>query len=152
MIGNAVNDTTGSVGKGIPMPVVKLNRWIMITGVLIGLLLQKPLFTTVLFLVIFPAALFGQKWSLIGKIGRRLFPRHTLGDEWEDPRLMRFNNTVAAVLLGLSQVAFLLNVSVVGWALSLMVAAAAAVALAGFCLGCFLYYQFRINRYRIFGK
>lgn len=152
MIGNAVNDTTGSVSKGIPMPVVKLNRWIIVTGVLIGLVLQRPLFTTVLFLVIFPVALFGQKWSLIGRIGRRIFSRQSMGEEWEDPRLMRFNNTVAAVLLGLSQVAFLLNVSVVGWALSLMVAAAAAVALAGFCLGCFLYYQFRINRYRILGK
>jgi hypothetical protein len=25
------------------------------------------------------------------------------------------------------------------------------LAIAGFCVGCFLYYQFKLNRYRLFG-
>jgi hypothetical protein len=33
-----------------------------------------------------------------------------------------------------------------------MVGIAAAVALGGFCFGCFLYYQFNLQRYRLFGK
>jgi len=28
----------------------------------------------------------------------------------------------------------------------------AAIALAGFCVGCFLFYQFKLNRSRIFGS
>jgi hypothetical protein len=39
----------------------------------------------------------------------------------------------------------------VGWFLALMVAAAASIALAGFCIGCFLYYQFKLQRFRLFG-
>jgi hypothetical protein len=41
---------------------------------------------------------------------------------------------------------------VVGWALSLAVAVAAGVALAGFCVGCFLYLRFNMYRHRLFGK
>ncbi|MBW1940726.1 MAG: DUF4395 family protein, partial [Deltaproteobacteria bacterium] len=39
-----------------------------------------------------------------------------------------------------------------GWILSLMVAVAAGIALAGFCVGCFLYFQYKMLRYRLFGR
>ena len=45
---------------------------------------------------------------------------------------MRFNNILAAIILGLA-------------------ALAAAIALAGFCFGCFLFYQFKLKRARLFG-
>ncbi|HYO50369.1 MAG TPA: DUF4395 family protein [Chloroflexia bacterium] len=80
-----------------------------------------------------------------------LASRIAAGTEGEDRRLMRFNNSIAVVLLGLAQLAFLLGVPVIGWALSLMVAVAAAVALAGFCLGCFLFLRFRLYRSRLLG-
>ena len=135
----------------IPLPVVKLNRWVMLTGILLGLALQQPLFTTLLFVVLVPAVLFGQRRSLIFQIGKRAFAKQIPSAEREDRRLMRFNNSIAMILLGAAQIAFLLQASVVGWALALMVAIAAGIALAGFCVGCFLYYQFRIQRYRLFG-
>jgi hypothetical protein len=58
----------------------------------------------------------------------------------------------AAMLLGGAQLAFLLGLEAVGWGLSLAVAAAAGVALAGFCVGCFFYYRYRAYRSRVFGK
>lgn len=135
----------------IPLPVVKLNRWVLFAGILAGLILQQPLFTTLLFVLLVPAVLFGQRRSLIFQIGKRVFAKQIPSAEREDRRLMRFNNSIALILLGAAQIAFLLNVPVVGWTLALMVAVAAGVALAGFCVGCFLYYQFRLQRYRLFG-
>jgi hypothetical protein len=136
----------------IPMPIVRLNRWTLLTGIVSGLLLQQPLITTFLFLILLPAVLYGQRRSLIFQVGKRLLAsRIAAGTEGEDRRLMRFNNSIAVVLLGLAQVAFLLGVPVIGWALSLMVAVAAAVALAGFCLGCFLFLRFRLYRSRLLG-
>lgn len=135
----------------IPLPLVKFNRWVLLTGILLGLALQQPLFTTLLFVVLVPAVLFGQRRSLIFQIGKRVFAKQIPSAEREDRRLMRFNNSIAMILLGAAQIAFLLHASVVGWALALMVAIAAGIALAGFCVGCFLYYQFRIQRYRLFG-
>lgn len=136
---------------GVSLPIVTLNRSVLLSGVAIGLIAQQPLFTTLLFALLLPAVLFGQRGSPIALVGRRLFARQILTAEREDRRLMRFNNTIALVLLGAAQIAFVAGLTVLGWALSLMVAVAAGVALAGFCFGCFLYYQLKLHRYRLFG-
>lgn len=136
----------------IPLPIVTLNRATLVIGIVGGLVLQQPLVTTALFLILLPAVIIGQRASLIFQLGRRLLARWNAGAEREDRRMQRFNNTIAVTLLGAAQVAFLLGTPVVGWALALMVAVAASVALAGFCLGCFLYTQFKLNRYRLFGS
>ena len=61
---------------------------------------------------------------------------------------MRFNNTLAAVMLGAAQVAFLAGIPRLGWTFALAVVAAASVALAGFCVGCLLFTQWRIRTRR----
>jgi hypothetical protein len=136
---------------GVPLPIVTLNRSVLLGGVAIGLLAQQPLLTTLLVALLLPAVIIGQRASPIAAVGRRLFARHILTAEREDRRLMRFNNSIALVLLVAAQIAFVAGLPVLGWVLSLMVAVAAGVALAGFCFGCFLYYQFKLHRYRIFG-
>ena len=140
----------------IPLAIVRLNRWTLLTGVTLGLVFQQPLVTTILFLILLPAVLYGQRRSLIFQAGKRLLASRidearASGEVGEDRRLMRFNNSIAVALLGLAQLAFLLGAPVVGWALSLIVAVAAAVALAGFCFGCFLFMRFRLYRYRLLG-
>ncbi|HLO04311.1 MAG TPA: DUF4395 family protein [Symbiobacteriaceae bacterium] len=137
---------------GIPMPIVKLNRWTIVVGLVGGLLVQVPLVTTVLFLLLLPATLFGSRGSLIYQVGTRLFARQILLAEREDAQLQRFNNTIATTLLGLAQIAFLVGRPLVGWALAGAVAVAAGVAIAGFCVGCFLYFQFKLNRFRLIGR
>jgi hypothetical protein len=136
----------------IPKPIVTLNRSILLGGVVVALLLQQPLITTTLFLILLPAVLFGQKGSLIFQVGKRVLARQNLRAEREDRRVQRFNNSIATVLLGLAQLGFLLDAPVAGWIFAAMVAVAAGVALAGFCFGCFLYYQFKLQRYRLFGN
>ena len=133
----------------IPLPIVKLNRWTLVVGILGGLLLQQPLATTVLFGLLLPATLFGQRGSPIFWVGSRLLARRNAGAATEDRRMQRFNNAIATVLLGAAQVAFLLGAPVVGWALAGCVALAASVALAGFCVGCFLFLHFKLYRFRL---
>ena len=144
--------TDGELCNDIPMPIVRLNRWTRLTGILLGLVLQQPLVTTFLFVILLFAVLYGQRGSLIFQIGKRLLASRIAGAEGEDRRLMRFNNSIAVALLGAAQVAFLLGQPIAGWALSLIVAAAAAVALAGFCFGCFLFLRFKLYRYRLLGS
>jgi len=112
----------------IPLPIVTLNRATLVVGIVAGLLLQQPLFTTALFLILLPAVLFGQRASLIFFVGRRLLARWNATAEREDRRMQRFNNTIAVVLLGAAQIAFLLGATVVGWALALLIVAAAVLA------------------------
>src|ERR671917_1211049 len=121
--------------KGIPLPIVTLNRWFLVVGVVGGLPLQQPLFTTVLFIVVLSAVAFGRRGSLIFQVGKRLLAKWSTAaqraGELEDPGLMRFNNTIAAVLLGGAQIAFLFGQNLVGWALSLAVAVGGVVSLFG---------------------
>lgn len=136
----------------IPLPIVKLNRWVLLGGIVTGLALRQSLITTALFLVLLPATLFGQKASLIFRLGSLLFARQIPTADREDHRLQRFNNAIAATLLGLAQVAFGLGLPALGWGFALAVALAAGVAIAGFCVGCFMYYQFKLNRYRLLNR
>ncbi len=137
---------------GIPLPIVSLNRIVLLAGIIAAILFQQPLVTTALFLIILSAVLFGKKGSLIFFVGSRLLARQNLNAKTEDQKLMRFNNSIAALLLGGAQIAFLIGAPLAGWILSGTVAVAAAVALAGFCFGCFLFYQFNLQRFRFFGQ
>jgi Domain of unknown function (DUF4395) len=147
----ASSSATRPTPGDIPLPIVQLNRWVLLVGIVLGLILQQPWLTTLLFLILLPAVVVGQRASLIFRVGKRLFARQLPTAEREDRRLMRFNNTIALMLLGLAQVAFLLGAPLVGWLLAGMVALAAGVALAGFCVGCFIYYQLKLQRYRLLG-
>jgi hypothetical protein len=151
MAASVLADNTAPGCGGVPLPIVKLNRSMLVLGIVAGFILQQPLFTTILFLVLLPTPLGGQRWSLVARLGRVLFARQVATAEQEDPRLMRFNNSIAVLLLGAAQIAFVLGAPIAGWALAGMVAIAAAIALAGFCVGCFLYFQFKLNRYKLFG-
>jgi hypothetical protein len=137
----------------IPQAIVRLNRATIVVGVLLALALRSPLVTTALFLIITAAAIFGRRGSLIYQIGTRLGAGATSNPEdGEDPGLMRFNNTLAALMLGIAQIAFLAGAGLVGWLFAGMTALAAAIALAGFCVGCFLYYRFKLHRWQLFGR
>lgn len=135
----------------IPLPIVRLNRVTIVVGVGLAYVLHAPLITTALFVIVALAAAFGRRASLIYQVGSRVLPA-AVGREGEDPSLMRFNNALAALFLGVAQLAFALHAPLVGWIFAGFTALAAVVALAGFCFGCYLFYQFKLNRSRLFGS
>ncbi len=45
--------------RDTPLPIVQLNRWVRVLGVVGGLILRQPLLTTALFFVVLSAVLFG---------------------------------------------------------------------------------------------
>ena len=143
---------TAATCVGIPLPIVKLNRWVLLVGITTAIIIQQPIITTVLFFIIASAVAFGKTGSLIYIIGSRIFAKKNETAPTEDPRLMRFNNSIAAILLGGAQIAFLAGAPLTGWILSGFVAVAATIALLGFCFGCFLFYQFNLQRYKLFGN
>jgi Domain of unknown function (DUF4395) len=136
---------------GIPLPIVRLNRWMLVVGVGLAFVLQQPWIVALLLLVLVSSVTFGPRGSLPFHLGTRFLPGKVMDarrtGHVEDRRLMRFNNSIAIVLFALSLISFALGAPVLGWVLAGMVALAAAVALCGFCLGCFLYYRFRLAQF-----
>jgi hypothetical protein len=142
-------DDSHTLPDGIPMPIVNLSRWLFTLGPLGAMALMEPMVTTVLLVIDLLPLLFGREWSLAGRVGALIFARHLPTAEREDRRVITFNRTLVVLLLALAQVAFWLGAPALGWALALMVAAANGIALAGFCVGCFLYYNFKLYRFRL---
>jgi hypothetical protein len=145
-------DSEADCATLIPLRIVRLNRLTILLGVTIGYVLQAPLLTTILFAIVALAAIFGRRASIIYRIGKLALRSPEHESAGEDPRLMRFNNALAAIILGSAQIAFIFHAPPIGWIFSGLAALAAAVALGGCCFGCFLFYQFKLNRARLSGS
>jgi hypothetical protein len=96
--------------RDTPLPIVQLNRRVRVVGVVGGLILRQSLLTTALFFAVLSAVLFGRRGRLIFQAGGSWRNAKALyAGEVEDPRLMRFSSTIAAMLLGGAQLAFRLG-------------------------------------------
>ena len=136
--------------KDVPLPVLAFTRWVYFIILASGILLQKPWETTLLLVVLLPAVLFGKKWNLIGRFGKKLLASKIPGSLYEDRRLIQFNNTLLVIMLVFAQVAFFTGNNIIGWIITSMAIAATGLALAGYCVGCFLYYRFKLYKYKFY--
>ena len=137
---------------GIPLPIVRLNRWTIVVTLLFAFAVQQPLITTALLLVLLGSVIFGPKGSLVFQTGSRVLKTQIAEarrrGEVEDRRLMRFNNSIAVIMLATSQIAFLTGAATFGWILAGIIVLAATIALLGFCVGCFIFYRLRLAQFR----
>ena len=136
----------------IPLPIVVLEPLDAGDWRGLALVLRQPWIIALLFLVLLSAVTLGPRGSVPFQIGTRALAGRVRAardqGHVEDRRLMRFNNCIALGLFGLALACFGAGYTVAGWILAAMVLVAAAVALAGFCFGCLLYYQLRLLQLR----
>ncbi len=127
---------------------LRFNQALLVLGVGLALALRRPepvYALALLFLLSFTPAdpLRGLKALL------RVRP-HPVED---DPRPHRFARALGTAFLLLASLALALGHPWLGFALAAVVGLLAAVNLGlRFCLGCFLYYRFRLLRYRFTGR
>ncbi len=132
--------------------VLKFNQIAIIAFLTVAFLLQQPI------IVAFVAAV-----MLLGTFKPRLalfkniyssFVRPTLGIDKnlveDDPRAHNFAQGVGGLVLVLSSLAFLFGSGYAGWGLGIVVIALAGLNLTtNICVGCFLYYQFKLARFAL---
>lgn len=119
----------------------RFNQAILASALLAGFVAQVwvvvPVFAVVLFLGAALGARYGPFLRLFAAV---IKPRLAPPTELEDPRPPRFAAAVGVVFLAAATVAFLAGATTLGWTLSLIVAALAALSVAtGICVGCELY-------------
>ncbi len=66
----------------------------------------------------------------------------------EDKDQQQFNQKIAVTLLSVSLFAYFLNVNWLAITASTMVALASLIAILGFCIGCFVRFQWKQYQYR----
>jgi hypothetical protein len=133
------------VARKSPTPIdprgPRFNQSVLSIALVVGFVFQwwyvAPIFAVVLFL----GAAFGPRYGPFLRIyGQFVKPRLGPPRELEDPRPPRFAATVGVVFLTAATIFFAVGLDQVGWVLSLIVAALAALsAITGICVGCEVY-------------
>ncbi|NOU81973.1 DUF4395 family protein [Paenibacillus sp. LMG 31459] len=135
-----------SIIKGIPRPLVRTNQAFIVISVLLSL------FTGAYWILALPLAaglsglLFG--YNPVIKVAANFLTKERSAYVLEDWEQQQFNQSIAVFCLTAGLVSFLAGWTVAAYIFTIMVAVAATVAILGFCIGCFIHYQWRMYTYR----
>ncbi|GLC88084.1 DUF4395 domain-containing protein [Lysinibacillus piscis] len=130
----------------IPRPLVRLNQWIILLSVLLTWITANA------WVLLLP--LMANLWGvLVGvnpiiKVGK-VFLRKPLSTYIpEDKQQQKFNSGIASFCLGIGWLSYMLHWQLVGHLFTAMVAIASSIAIAGFCIGCFVQFQWKQWQYK----
>ncbi|NQX44125.1 DUF4395 domain-containing protein [Paenibacillus tritici] len=135
-----------SSAQGIPRRLVKINQAFIVISVLVAL------FTGIHWILALPLAaglsglLFG--YNPVIRLASPLLTKERSAYVLEDPQQQQFNQKIAVFCLAAGLISFLAGWTIAGYIFTIMVAVAATVAILGFCIGCFIHYQWRMYSYR----
>ncbi|WP_075981734.1 DUF4395 domain-containing protein [Bacillus massilinigeriensis] len=136
----------GSITKSIPRPLVRTNQWVIVISVLLTWgtsmewLLAIPLVCGLL------GILFGFNPVMrIAKLFLKKDPSKYIPEDYEQ---QQFNQIIAVSCLALGLIGFLMDWDIVGYIFTIMVALAAFIAILGFCIGCFILFQWKQYQFR----
>ncbi|WP_156157978.1 DUF4395 domain-containing protein [Gordoniibacillus kamchatkensis] len=134
------------VPKSIPRPLVRTNQWFIVLSVVLSWL------TGMYWLLLLPlvAGLMGilLNFNPVVQLARPFLKKDPSLYVPEDAAQQKFNQTIACTLLFLGFISFILHWTAAGYIFTAMVALAAFVAILGFCIGCFIHYQWSQYKYR----
>ncbi|MBP1155621.1 MULTISPECIES: DUF4395 domain-containing protein [unclassified Paenibacillus] len=135
--------------KEIPIPYVRANQTGIVLFVVLAILFQQPFLIAALWAIQMIGLWQGVRANLIVQLAAPLLRSRIAGAQTEAAELQRFNNSIAVALLTLSILSFwLMPGGWIGYLFAGVVAIAAFVAICGFCVGCFIYFQFKQLRRR----
>ncbi len=130
----------------IPRPLVRLNQWTILLSVILTWV------TGITWIVAIPlvANLLGVicNFNPIIRLGKLFLTKAPSAYIPEDAQQQKFNASIASFCLAGGFLSYLLKWQVVGYIFTGMVAIASSIALAGFCIGCFLHFQLKQWQYR----
>lgn len=132
--------------KTIPKPLVTLNQWIIVGAVVVALVTQSFWPLLVPFIANGMSLAFG--FHPILAPAKKLLKKPLSSYIQEDVVQLRFNQMMAVGFLAVAIAGALLGSTILFFAASIMVGLAASVALAGFCVGCFIRFQYQQWKYR----
>ena len=130
----------------IPRPLVRTNQWVIVLSVLVTWVTGAYW----ILLIPFVAGLMGIVVGLnpIMRLAKGFLRKPLSENVPEDRDQQQFNQIIAVVCLALGLIGYLMHWMLVAYMFTAMVALAAFIAILGFCIGCFIRYQWTQYRYR----
>lgn len=133
----------------IPIPYVRANQTGIVVVVLLAAITQQPILIAVLWAIEAAGLVFGQKANLFIKVAKPLLKRYVAKASTEARELNRFNNTLAVIFLTVAVLFFALGWTTAAFISAGVLALAALGGILGYCVGCFLYYQYKMLKQSI---
>lgn len=132
--------------KTIPKPLVLANQWTIVLSVVISLITQSA---WILFIPLVSCLLslftgFNPVLALV----KQFLSKSPDQYEQEDYDQLQFNQWMAVGFLLVATISFFMSWSVLFNIATVMVGIAALVAIMGFCIGCFIRFQYQQWNYR----
>lgn len=128
--------------------VLRFNQIVVVAGITVALLIQQPLIVVMIGVVLL-AGSFNPRLAAFKRLYSSLIRpalRVAVNPSEDDPRPHNFAQGLGGVFLLVATLAFLGGWPLIGWSLAIVVVALALLNLTtNFCLGCFLYYQYRMH-------
>lgn len=132
--------------RTIPKPLVQVNQAVIVLSVILTWVTNMEWLLLIPLLSGICGVIF--RINPIMEVAKRFLkkaPSKYLQEDWEQ---QQFNQKIAILCLGAGFMGFAFNLPVVGYIFTILVAVAATVALLGFCIGCFIHYQWKMYQYR----
>lgn len=130
----------------IPKPLVRINQSFVAINALLYLVFRQPLFLVLPILVGFTSILFD--FNPLFVIGKKFLKKPMFEYIQEDKAQQRFNQILALSMYTFSFISYLIGQFTLSYIFAIMVLIASTVALLGFCIGCFIHYQYHMWKYR----
>ncbi|WP_379127123.1 DUF4395 domain-containing protein [Paenibacillus sp. sgz500958] len=135
-----------STNKSIPRPLVRTNQAFIVVSVLASWISGQY------WILAFPLAaglsglIFG--YNPVIKFAARFLTKERSAYILEDWDQQQFNQTIAVFCLAAGLISFAAGWTTAAYIFTTLVAVAATVAILGFCIGCFIHYQWKMYSYR----
>lgn len=136
--------------NSIPRPLVRVNQWTILLSTIAAWIFQQPW----LLLIPLIANVLGLFFNFnpIMKFARLFLKKKASEYIPEDITQQKFNSCIAIFCLLVGYIAFTLGLPILGYIFTIMVALASFIAILGFCIGCFLFFQINQFKYKYKAK
>lgn len=132
--------------QNIPRPLVRANQWTIIIAVIAFVFTRTPYILLIpllsgissLYLNVHP----------IMEIARRFLSKPLNQYIQEDKQQQRFNQILAVTMLSMAFLSSLFGWTFLSLLFALMVLSACTLAIAGFCVGCYIHYKISLWKQR----
>jgi len=130
----------------IPRPLVRTNQWVIVVSVVAGWLSGWGWLLLIPLISGLGGLLFN--FNPVMKIARLFLRKPLKAYTPEDRSQQKFNQMMAVLLLIGGGLSFLLHWTIAYYIFTITVALCAFIAICGFCIGCFIFFQWKQYRYR----
>jgi hypothetical protein len=132
--------------RSVPRPLVRTFQWVIVISVVLTWITSIEWFLLVPFISGLSGIVLG--YNPIMQFVKRFLkkPKESyIPEDWEQ---LQFNQKMAVFCLGAAFLSFMFGWNIAGFVFSILVATAAFVAILGFCIGCFILFQWKKYQYR----